>query len=123
AGLESEVGTSPAAAGPAHEGADRSRHPASTWSPLLVELAEYNLEQADRTLRAAKAAGVRLAAGHDWHPFWNTSIEIRRMAAPGLTALEALTAATSGSAYALGLDDRLGTVTPGKLGDLVVIDG
>jgi len=45
------------------------------------------------------------------------------MAAHGLTALEALTAATSGSAYALGLDDRLGTVTPGKLGDLVVIDG
>jgi imidazolonepropionase-like amidohydrolase len=75
--------------------------------PRLVELADYNLEQADRTLRAAKAAGVRLAAGHDWHPFWNTSIEIRRMAAHGLTAVEALTAATSGSASALGLDDRL----------------
>jgi imidazolonepropionase-like amidohydrolase len=88
-----------------------------------VELAEHNLEQADRTLRAAKAAGVRLAVGHDWHPFWNTSIEIRRMAAHGLTAAEALTAATSGSAYALGLDEHIGTVTPGRLADLVVFDG
>jgi imidazolonepropionase-like amidohydrolase len=97
--------------------------PAPTWSALLVELAEHNLEQADLTLRAAKAAGVRLAVGHDWHPFWNTAVEIRRMAAHGLTAAEALAAATSGSAYALGLDDRAGTLTPGKLADLVVIDG
>ncbi len=28
-----------------------------TWSPLLVELAQHNLEQADRTLRAAHGAG------------------------------------------------------------------
>ena len=97
--------------------------PAPTWSPLLVELAHYNLEQADRTLRAASAAGVRIAAGHDWHPFWNSAIEIRRMIAHGLTATEALVAATAGSAYALGLDDHVGTVAPGKLADLLVIDG
>ena len=38
------------------------------------------------TLRAARAAGVPIAAGHDWHPFWNTPIEIRRMIAHGLSA-------------------------------------
>jgi imidazolonepropionase-like amidohydrolase len=97
--------------------------PPAPWSPLLVELANFNLEQADRTLRAAKAAGVRIAAGHDWHPFWNLAIEIGRMIEHGLTAAEALTAATSGSAYALGLDAHVGTVAPGKLADLVVIDG
>jgi imidazolonepropionase-like amidohydrolase len=116
-------GRSPA---PSDGEADWRRHPAGpppTWSPLLVELAEYNLEQADRTLKAAKAAGVRIAAGHDWHPFWNGAIEIRRMIAHGLTAAEALAAATSGSAYALGLTDHVGTVAPGKLADLVVIDG
>ncbi|HEY3726147.1 MAG TPA: amidohydrolase family protein [Solirubrobacteraceae bacterium] len=133
AGLESAVGTggpqgeAASAAAPEGDGVTArgaaGHPPAPTWSPLLVELAEHNLEQADRTLRAAKAAGVRLAVGHDWHPFWNTSIEIRRMAAHGLTAAEALTAATSGSAYALGLDEQVGTVTPGKLADLVVIDG
>jgi imidazolonepropionase-like amidohydrolase len=105
-------------------GADSgSDAPPETWSPLLVELAEYNLEQADRTLKAAKAAGVRIAAGHDWHPFWNSGIEIQRMIAHGLTPAEALAAATSGSAYALGLADEVGTATPGKLADLVIFDG
>jgi imidazolonepropionase-like amidohydrolase len=93
------------------------------WSPLLVELAEHNLEQADRTLRAAREAGVPIAAGHDWHPIWNTQIEIRRMIAHGLSASEALSAATAGSAGALGIGAHVGTVEQGKLADLVVVDG
>ena len=97
--------------------------PATTWSPLLVELAHHNLEQADLTLKAARAAGVRIAAGHDWLPFWNTAIEIRRMVAHGLTASEALVAATAGSAYALGLDAHVGTVAVGMRADLLVLDG
>ena len=97
--------------------------PAPTWSPLLVELAHYNLEQADLTLKAARAAGVRIAAGHDWHPFWNTAIEIRRMVAHGLTATEALVAATAGSAHALGLDAARGHRRGGKRADLIVLDG
>jgi imidazolonepropionase-like amidohydrolase len=124
AGLEHAVGMGAGAtADTGATGAGRARHPAPTWSPLLVELAHYNLQQADRTLRAAHAAGVRIAAGHDWHPFWNTAIELRRMIAHGLTSAEVLVAATAGSAYALGLADRVGTVTPGKLADLLVVDG
>jgi imidazolonepropionase-like amidohydrolase len=119
AGLEHAVGLDDrqAVAGTA------GRPPAPTWSPLLVELAHYNLEQADLTLRAARDAGVRIAAGHDWHPFWDLAIEIRRMIAHGMGAAEALVAATAGSAYALGLDAHVGTVAPGKLADLLVIDG
>jgi imidazolonepropionase-like amidohydrolase len=120
AGLEREVGIGEraltAAAAPAQPSAP-------TWSPLLVELAHHNLEQADLTLKAARATGVRIAAGHDWHPFWNTAIEVRRMIAHGLSATEALVSATAGSAYALGLDAHVGSVEPGKLADLLVIDG
>jgi len=36
---------------------------------------------------------------------------------------QALTSATSTAAYALGLDDLIGTVEPGKLADLVVVAG
>lgn len=97
--------------------------PAPTWSPLLVELAKHNLEQADATLRAARAAGVQLAMGHDWNPIWNAAVELVRMVDHGLPAAEALTAATAGSAYALGLLDHVGTVEPGKLADLLVVDG
>jgi imidazolonepropionase-like amidohydrolase len=105
------------------DAADVPARAAPTWSALLVRLAEEQLEQADLTLRAARAAGVAIAAGHDWRPLWNIALEIRRMIAHGLTAAEALAAATSGGARALGLDAHIGTVAPGRLADLVVLDG
>jgi imidazolonepropionase-like amidohydrolase len=97
--------------------------PAETWSPLLVELAEYNLEQADRTLRAARAAGVRIAMGYDWAPLGSNALEIVRMIRHGLSTQEALVAATATAADALGLGAHVGTIKPGKLADLVVVDG
>lgn len=39
-----------------------------------------------------------------------------------LTVAEAVAGYTSGPAYATGLSDRLGSITPGKLADLVVLD-
>jgi imidazolonepropionase-like amidohydrolase len=94
----------------------------AAWSPLLVELANYNLEQADRTLKAARDAGVAIALGHDWNPFYETAREFERLVHHGLTAAEAVVAATATSAAALGLDD-VGTVEPGKIADLLVVDG
>jgi imidazolonepropionase-like amidohydrolase len=41
----------------------------------------------------------------------------------GMTPLEALTATTRTAAELMGLDSDLGTVEPGKLADLVVVDG
>jgi imidazolonepropionase-like amidohydrolase len=93
------------------------------WSPLLVDLAKYNLEQADRTLKAAREAGVRIALGHDWNPFYESAREFERMVHHGLTAAETVVAATATAAAALGLGDELGTVQPGKLADLIVVDG
>jgi imidazolonepropionase-like amidohydrolase len=95
----------------------------ATWSGLLVDLALHNLEQADLTLKAARAAGVPIAAGHDWAPIADLGVEIVRMARHGLSAREALVAATSTAARALGLADHVGTVQPGRLADLLVVDG
>jgi len=96
---------------------------ASTWTPLLVELGRHNVEQAQLTLVAARDAGVRLAMGHDTAPLRAAANELLRMIEAGLTAREALVAATSGSAYALGLSEHVGTVEPGKLADLIIVDG
>jgi imidazolonepropionase-like amidohydrolase len=97
--------------------------PAATWSPLLVELARHNLEQAGMTLAAARAAGVAIALGYDWGPIYASALELERLVHHGLPAMEALVAATATGAGALGLGDRLGTVAPGMLADLVVLDG
>ena len=97
--------------------------PTGEWSALLVELALHNLEQAGLTMRAARAAGVTIALGHDWSPIANASIELLRMIQHGLSSTEALVAATSGAAWALGLQEQIGTVEAGKLADLLVVDG
>jgi imidazolonepropionase-like amidohydrolase len=101
-------------------GGDARSH---TWSHLLVELARHNLEQADRTLTAAHAAGVPIATGHDWAPIADLGLEILRMIHHGLSASEALVASTAGAARALGLEEHVGTVAPGRLADLLVVDG
>jgi imidazolonepropionase-like amidohydrolase len=90
---------------------------------LLVELGTHNVEQAHLTLVAARDAGVRFAVGHDTAPLHAGMNELLRMIEAGLTPHEALVAATSGGAYALGLSEHVGTVEPGKLADLVVVDG
>jgi imidazolonepropionase-like amidohydrolase len=79
------------------------------------------------SLRMAFEAGVPIANGSDAATPLNyhgeNAREIRWMQQAGLPALAALHAATGNAARALGRDDRLGTLEPGKLADLIVLDG
>lgn len=74
--------------------------------------------------------------GGDWitlgtdHPSWGEYIspfsvhrELHAMVLAGLPPEAALQAATINAARALNVDDRLGTLEPGKLADLVIISG
>jgi imidazolonepropionase-like amidohydrolase len=91
----------------------------------IVELAHYNLEQGTASLRAARDAGVTIALGSDRDGVSgdDTARELVRMVHHGLTASEALHAATGAAARAIGLDEYIGEVAPGMLADLVVVDG
>jgi imidazolonepropionase-like amidohydrolase len=89
--------------------------------PVLVELAQRNLEEGAASMRAAQRAGVKIALGSDTR--LAAGLEIQRMVHHGLTPHEALVAATSTAAEALGLDDHVGTVTEGQLADLTIVDG
>src|SRR6185437_10151353 len=80
------------------------------FAPALVEQAKRQLEEAYATLAAARSAGVTLAMGHDSGPPGENAIELVRMVDGGLPALEGISAATRGSARALGLTD-VGTVS------------
>jgi imidazolonepropionase-like amidohydrolase len=93
--------------------------------PSIVELAQHNLEQGARSLRAAQRAGVRIALGSDRDGVSgdDTALELARMIHHGLSGEQALVSATSVAAEAIGLADHIGTVQVGKLADLVVLDG
>jgi imidazolonepropionase-like amidohydrolase len=92
------------------------------FAPALVEQAKRQLEEAYATLAAARSAGVTLAMGHDSGPPGENAIELVRMVEGGLSTLEGISAATRGSAQALGLAE-VGTLTAGARADLIVIDG
>jgi len=101
-----------------HDVADRL---ADRFDPRLVEQAKRQREEAYRTLVAARAAGVTIAMGFDSGPPGADALELVRMVEGGMSAHEALTAATAGSARALGLDDR-GMIEDGCRADLVVLN-
>jgi imidazolonepropionase-like amidohydrolase len=79
--------------------------------------------------RMALDAGVAVMLGSDLPPFWEidgtnaTAWEYGLMAEHGAGPRGALAAATTVPAAWLGVDDRLGTVAPGKEADLLVVDG
>ncbi|MGO9820473.1 MAG: metal-dependent hydrolase family protein [Solirubrobacteraceae bacterium] len=93
--------------------------------PSIVELAHYNLAQGSESLRAAREAGVPIALGSDRQGVSgdDTALELVRMVHYGLSTREALHAATGAAARALGLEEFVGTIAPGMLGDLIVVDG
>jgi imidazolonepropionase-like amidohydrolase len=95
---------------------------ASDFAPPLVEQAKRQLDEALRTVSAARAAGVILALGYDSGPPGASANELLRLAEAGLSAIEALRAATVGGAAALGRPD-LGRISVGSTADLVVVDG
>lgn len=75
--------------------------------------------------RIAAEAGVKVAMGTDCPVAphgWNLH-ELRHMAANGFTPAQALHAATRSAAELMGLEDRLGSLEPGKVADVVVVDG
>lgn len=78
-------------------------------------------------IRNLIAAGARVVAGSDagWgsYPFGAFRWELEALVEAGLSAEQALVAATRDAALALGLHDVIGTVEPGKEADFVVVDG
>ncbi|MDQ4054350.1 MAG: imidazolonepropionase [Actinomycetota bacterium] len=92
----------------------------------LLPGVEFSTKQPYPDARGLLDAGVVVAIASDCNPgssFTSSmpfciALAVREM---GLTPTEAVRAATSGGAAALGLDDR-GVLAPGKRADLVVLD-
>lgn len=75
--------------------------------------------------RKALAAGVRIAYGTDAgvYPHGMNGRQLATMVGLGMTPMQALQSATVGAAAAVGWEDRVGSVAPGKFADLVAVRG
>ncbi len=85
------------------------------------------IESKLQALKGFLAAGVRVVAGNDaglpYTGFGCLWQELEAMTAGGMTALQAVAAATRAAAGALGLKNQIGSIQPGKQADLLVVDG
>ena len=86
-----------------------------------VEVADAHAD----SFRRAVAAGVKVAMGTDSGitPHGRNLAELELMAKGGMAPAQVLAATTSSAAELLGVAGELGTLAPGKLADLVVVDG
>jgi len=80
-------------------------------------------------LKRLRKAGIKCGIGTDLILHWYRYLpgpyirELKNFAAAGWSIPEALVAATKTNAEILDMDDRLGTLEPGKLADVLVVDG
>ena len=86
------------------------------------------IKQAADTYRRARDLGIRMCPGGDFGFAWNPHGEYAKdiqvfVDVIGYTPLEAITCATRSGAELMRMDDRFGTLRPGKLADLVVVNG
>lgn len=76
-----------------------------------------------RMLKMLYDAGVPLVAGTDALPGFSLHRELELYAEAGIPAGDVLRIATLGAARVMRRDTELGSIAPGKLADLVLIDG
>jgi imidazolonepropionase-like amidohydrolase len=95
-------------------------------SPPHVRVRGRDLEPHHiESLHKALDAGVKIGAGTDagGHMHLINARELQCMVEVGMSPMQALQAATGWAAECLGIEADVGTVQPGRLADLVVVDG
>ena len=93
-------------------------------APDLVRRAEAAVDSHRTWFRQALRSGVKMALGSDVFPLRESALlEIGLWVKDGATPWEVLQAATTNAAQLCGRGDDLGTIEPGRLADLIAIDG
>src|SRR5207253_9171014 len=93
---------------------------------FAVEKSRRIMDAHRKSFQQALGSGVTIAAGNDggtpFNPCEDLMTELRLMVDYGMSAPATISAATPGSAKALGLSDETGTIQPGKWADCLVLD-
>jgi len=98
-------------------------------TPGMEDVFRNEISQTAKMMREAYDAGVMFVCGSEsgfaltpyghWHAR-EMEIFVEEL---GISPLEAITTATKNGAWAMGMEDELGTLEAGKLADVLVIDG
>lgn len=98
-------------------------------SPMMQDLFRKEIENSAEMFHKAFKAGVPLVCGSesgfsvtpygDWH-YRELEVFVKYL---GLTPLEAIKCATQYGALVLRMKDQVGVIAPGRLADLIVVDG
>jgi imidazolonepropionase-like amidohydrolase len=94
--------------------ADYQKRVWTTWMKVMTPIAQDNI-------RKIHAAGGVVACGTDQSSGAATHRELELLVAAGISPLDTIRIATLNSAVFLGKADRMGSIAPGKLADLVLL--
>ncbi len=103
---------------------ERMEHSTSI-PPQIVAKARAAMATIAATFQRALAKGVKIGLGTDAavYPHGRNAEEFFQMVSLGMRPVDALKTGTAADAQLLGLADRLGTLEPGKLADIVAVPG
>jgi imidazolonepropionase-like amidohydrolase len=93
-----------------------------------ADIMRKNLETTETQrvgFRKAVAAGVRIAYGTDSgiYPHGMNAMQLPYMVKYGMTPMQAIQSATISAAQLMQWEDRVGSIAPGKLADIIAVDG
>jgi imidazolonepropionase-like amidohydrolase len=95
------------------------------WSADVMRKNEETTDAQREGFTKAVKAGVKIAYGTDSgvYPHRFVARQFAYMVRLGLTPAEAIRSATTVAAELMGWQDRVGSIAPGKLADLIAVDG
>jgi imidazolonepropionase-like amidohydrolase len=93
--------------------------------PESIRKAGEVVEGHKEALRRALDAGVRIAFGTDQGvgPHGRNAEELEHMVEAGMRPMQAIVAVTKTASECIHMADQIGTLEPGKLADLLIVDG
>ncbi len=95
------------------------------WSPNVLRKNEETMDAQRSGFEKCVKAGVRLAFGTDsgGYPHGMNAKQFAYMVRHGMTPMQAISSATREAAELMRWEDRVGSVAPGKLADLIAVAG
>jgi imidazolonepropionase-like amidohydrolase len=107
----------------------RELYRANAINPFLLETRHWSQAMHESLFRKARERKILMGIGTDGTDAFTKLYpgiyftEMRYFVELGASPMEAITAATKNGAIILGLEEKLGTIEPGKLADLQVVAG